>query len=151
MAEDVAQEALIRVLRKLLTDASSVSDLEGFVCGVARHVIADLQRRESRRTTFDGEKLPREAAAGRTPRPPASPQSETLCRLVEEEMDRLPPSDQRVLRDCFINGFSCAELSRRTAEPAARLRKRKSRAIRRLRKQVRGRPELSALRYWTSH
>ncbi|MFC1660203.1 RNA polymerase sigma factor [Gemmatimonadota bacterium] len=151
LAEDVAQEALTRVLRRLLQEPVCVNDLNAFACGVANHIITDFQRRESRRANFDEARVPRNSVEDVVSHPTPSPQTEVLSRLVVQEMERLPDAEREVLRDCFFEGLSCAELSRRTAEPASRLRKRKSRAIRRLSQQVRRRPEISALRDWDQH
>jgi DNA-directed RNA polymerase specialized sigma24 family protein len=125
-----------------------VDHLLPFMCGIANHLILDFLRRESRTTSFDGEVLSKDATGSPVVASSASPQAETLSRMVAQEVARLPEDDQEVLKGCFFEGLSCADLSRRTAEPASRIRKRKSRAILRLRDRVRNRSDFSALRYW---
>ena len=147
-AEDVAQESLVRVLRKLMQDPGSVRDSAAYVCGIAHHVISDVLDREKRATEFNEERMPPGIVRQPGILPHQSPQTETLTSLVAQEVEKLPEAEKQVLKACFFEGLRCSEISRRTAEPASRLRKRKSRAIRRLRDQIRNRPELSALRHW---
>jgi RNA polymerase sigma factor (sigma-70 family) len=144
LAEDVAQESLTRVLSRLLKDEISVENLAAYVCGIAKHVIADTQRWESRRVGLDVDKISEDELPSSLGAPAGDPWADGLSSMVIQEVEKLPEADRKVLKGCFIDGFSCAELGRRSGEPAPRIRKRKSRALRRLRDQVRERPEFSA-------
>jgi RNA polymerase sigma factor (sigma-70 family) len=143
LAEDVAQESLTRVLRRLLTDEAPVNDLPAFVCGVAKHVISDQRRWEARRVRLDVDRLSGTGVEGRSGTSGLQSGGETLSSMVIQEIDKLPETDREVLKRCFVDGISCAELGRRTGEPAPRIRKRKWRAVQRLRDQLRQSPELS--------
>ena len=63
---------------------------------------------------------------------------ETLVRQEEAEsmqtaLTGLSQTDRRLLEQIYVRGHRVADIARRTGEPEARLRKRKSRALDRLR------------------
>jgi RNA polymerase sigma-70 factor (ECF subfamily) len=128
-ARDAAQETMSRVLDAL--HAGQVRDrdkLPAFVRGVAHHVIVDVVRARSRHTTLSDEL-------------PDASQPDTLDEIVAEEnhrhveyaLARLSPEDRDVLRLVFVEGLTPRQLAARLHEPAERVRKRKSRALQRLR------------------
>jgi len=132
-AEDVAQETLLRVLATLAqAGLQDPAALYGFVWTVARNVIWDMGRRREREARLG-------AGGGRLDAPRAA--DDPLTGLVSAEeasrvraaLDRLSDSDRELLRLCYCDGLSPGEVAARMGEPAPRLRKRKSRALERLR------------------
>lgn len=129
--EDVVQDVLERALAALhLGRVAEGTRLAPFVYGIARHVITDVIRR--RRGNVEG--IP-DVDSLETP---GGTTLDSLVRAEEAETVRracasLPPADLVLLRRCFVAGESIATIARSMGEPAARLRKRKSRALDRLR------------------
>jgi RNA polymerase sigma factor (sigma-70 family) len=103
-----------------------------YVHGIARHVIADaLARRVRDRRNRAVDELASESATA----------LETLVRteeaaLVREALGRLSRGDQVLLRRCFVDGERVVDIAVELGEPAARVRKRKSRALARLRPRL---------------
>ena len=127
-AREVVQETLARTIEAL--EAGRVRDrahLAAFARGVAHHVIADVHRASSRLVPLEEGHPSREAS------PLQSLAAEEERRAVHAALDSLPPHDRDLLRLCFFEGLSPAELALRLGEPGERVRKRKSRALRRLR------------------
>ena len=128
-AEDVAQETLARALSAV--QAGRLRDhtrLAAFVHGIARHVILDVMNAQRRRGTTDITELP-------------VPTPDALASLVATEdlealrfaMRQLGEEELALLRLLFVEGLTSAEAAQRLAEPADRIRKRKSRLMERLR------------------
>ncbi|MGQ0813502.1 MAG: sigma-70 family RNA polymerase sigma factor [Gemmatimonadota bacterium] len=129
-AEDAVQEALLRALSAVTPEiASDAGRLGAFVGGIARHVIADAQRAARRSLTHSSDLYAIAADL------------DALRSLLREEeqaqvraaIERLPNSDQIVIRASFYEGLTPTEIAERLYEPVARVRKRKSRALARLR------------------
>jgi len=130
-AEDAVQETLARTLTALRANRLERREkLGAFVAGIARHVIADLHRERSRVVPL----LPGAADAGAAPDPLARLVSDGERRRVRRGLAALSETDREVLRLSYFEGLSPAEIARRVAEPAPRIRKRKSRALERLRR-----------------
>lgn len=133
-AQDIVQETLARAMQGLaegrLRDRRA---LGGFVRAIARHVIADELHRRTRVVPLDPEM------------PVAAEESDPLAGLVRAEqvaalrrvMRRLAPGDRRVIHLAFVDGLTPAAIAERLHEPRARVRKRKSRALERLREAFR--------------
>lgn len=132
LAREALQETLARTVAAVR--AGTVPHdvrLPAYACGILRHVIADI-RADRRRL----------APAGLDPQTadPACPSA--LEALIEEEerlqvrraVAAMAPEERELLIRCFVGGERVAELARRLGVPAARIRKRKSRAIARLRR-----------------
>ena len=137
-AEEVAQETLARALVSLRSGApGDIKNLGAFVHGIARHVIADA-RRSSRRMV--GQEAIQNAADPRPSDPLASAVSTEERDRVRAAISRLSASDQRILLLTFFDGLSPGEVAERLREPAERVRKRKSRALERLRRAFLGGP-----------
>jgi RNA polymerase sigma factor (sigma-70 family) len=139
-AADAAQETLVRALTVLRDGGrTQVVSLGAFVRGIARHVIADALR--ERRAVQPFSALPDVEASG--------PEADPLSALVDEEqkgrlreaLGQLGESDRDLLRLCYSDGLSPSELAERLGEPATRIRKRKSRALERLRRAFFGERE----------
>jgi RNA polymerase sigma-70 factor (ECF subfamily) len=123
-ADEVAQESLARAFHAIEEGRLETPEkLGAFVTGIARHVIADAHRRRSR-TIPPGHEL---AAAGH---PVVADEQAHRVRFA---LSTLSPTDREVLRLSFYEGLAPAEIAERLAEPAPRVRKRKARALDRLR------------------
>lgn len=130
-ARDALQEAVARTLEAIRKGSVPPGvRLPAFAYGVLRHVIADiLQRRQ------------RVAPTAVDPELTQAPQPSPLEQLVtaEEEaalhraLAQLRTEERELLVRCFVRGERVADVARTLGVPAARVRKRKSRAIERLR------------------
>jgi RNA polymerase sigma-70 factor (ECF subfamily) len=129
-AAEAVQEALARAV--IAIEGGRLEDparLAAFVAGILRHVIADLGRVRQRLIPIDS-----------VPEPP-SPDEDPLAALATDAertrlraaLDRLAPADRELLRLTYFEGVGPSELAERLGERADRIRKRKSRALERLR------------------
>lgn len=130
-SEEVVQETIARVLSALRDDRlDDPAKLAAYAHGVARHVIADEYRSRARslslRTRFGQEANDPPGALENL----ISVEERTRLRFALRGLDG---RDREILRLSFAEGLSCVEIARRNAEPPARIRKRKSRALQRLR------------------
>lgn len=130
LAKEVAQEAVSRAIAAVASrHKETISNLGGFVYGIARHVIADTQRRSGRLAPL--------SAAADVSETRADALSAAISaedqRLVRGALQELSPADRDVLYLCFFEGLEPTEIAHRTGEPPERVRKRKSRALERLR------------------
>jgi RNA polymerase sigma-70 factor (ECF subfamily) len=134
-AEEAVQETLVRALEALRDGRLSDPDKLGpFVRGIARHVIADIHRAHQRSVPLhvvpDGE--------------PASTSDDPLTALITTEersrvrlaLTQLSAGDRQILHMSFFEGLTPAAIAERLGEPALRVRKRKSRALARLRRAL---------------
>jgi RNA polymerase sigma factor (sigma-70 family) len=129
-AEDVVQESLLRALDAVSAEiASDPVRLGAFVGGIARHVIADVRRREARTTVLpEGQ--------------PDSKHSDCLDDVVKAEertrvvraLARLSSADQALLHASFYEGMTPGQIAFRTHQTPEAVRKRKSRALGKLRR-----------------
>jgi len=135
-ARDVVQETMARALESIRGDRLPPGvPLEAFVYGIARHVLADVQRRRVRERGARGDPAD-------LPAPGLSALEVLVCAEERETMARalasLPADDRELLEQCFVHGERVAAIAARLGEPADRIRKRKSRALERLRQLARG-------------
>ena len=132
VADDVAQEALMRALNAVTPEcASDPQRLGAFVGGIARHVIADVRRRAGRYSS-----LPLENRASDIPDPLVRLISNEEQHAVHRALGALSVNDREILHASFFLGMTPAEVARQSGEPAERVRKRKSRALERLRTAI---------------
>ena len=133
-AREAVQETLARALEALRQGRiPSDAPLAAFVYGIARHVIADVHRRRKRLAT----------AAALTHLP--SSETSALEQVINAEdatrMERalalLPQGDRELLEWCYLHGEKLSDIATRLGEPAQRVRKRKSRALEKLREITR--------------
>jgi len=107
--------------------------LPAFVAGIARHVITDMIRLRKRAVSLaivpegmnwsEGDALDcLISAADRA--------------AIRSALNGLSPADRDLLRLCYYEGLTPLEVASRTGEPAERIRKRKSRALDRLREAI---------------
>lgn len=130
ISEEVAQETLARAViaaeRGTLVQDGKVA---AFVAGIARHVIADKHREAARLAPL--------SAADAIPSPAADPLERLLSlderRSVHSALASLSAEDRELLRRCYFDGETPAEIADKLGEPPERIRKRKSRALDRLR------------------
>lgn len=132
-AEEVAQETLARALAALRNGRGPEEEgkLGAFVTGIARHVIADTLQARGRTVSL-------ETAQTSDPEDSRPDPLTALIAAAEREavrsaLVRLSPRDQQILELCFFDGLKPQEVARRLGEPDSRIRKRKSRALERLR------------------
>ena len=130
-AEEAAQETLTRAVEASKQGRiKNPEKLGAFVRGIARHVIADMIRARKQTTRL-------EALTGT----PSDPDSDALSLIISKQQREqlrvaladLSATDQEILHLSFFEGLTPAEIAARLKEPAERIRKRKSRALLRLR------------------
>lgn len=131
-AADVVQETLARTLAAIQNGQIADPERLGpFVRGIAHHVIADVLRARAKMPTTDL------SSAIEIPGADVDALSAIVTeenrRLLIEAFGQLDDADRRLLSLTFVKGMTSAELARHLGEPADRIRKRKSRALDRLR------------------
>ena len=124
LANDLAQDAMIALLLELrrggLRDPAA---LPAFAAGIARNIVRSEHRASTR---HDVQTLDTDVAQ-------PSAEDEEVRRLdVERALDRLPASDQQVLRLILVEGCKPADLAVRLGISGEAARTRKLRAQRRL-------------------
>jgi RNA polymerase sigma-70 factor, ECF subfamily len=136
-AEEAVQETLARAVVALHQgQPADLAKLPAFVAGIARHVIVDMLRARRRVVPLDVLPLsehptaPADALAGLVS---AAERERVRAALLE-----LSPADRELLRLCYFEGLTPAEVAVRLGEPPDRVRKRKSRALERLRQAFHG-------------
>ena len=131
-AKDLVQEVLLGVLRALRDGKLRAEErLSAFVHGTARNRVNDhLQARQKRQ---DGRSLP--------PRPPAASPEERFVQaerqvLVRRALRSLGARDQEILLLTLVEGLKPGEIAERLGLRPELVRKRKSRAVRKVRQTV---------------
>ena len=136
LAEEVAQESLSRLLSAIREGRPrNRASLGAFARSIARNVIVDTLRSRQRLTPLGPE---HDAASKENPLE-SLVTAEQSARL-RGALERLTGKDRELLRLSFFEGLSPQELAEQTGEPATRIRKRKERALERLRLAFRGTP-----------
>jgi RNA polymerase sigma factor (sigma-70 family) len=147
LAEDVAQETLVRTLAAIAAGRlGDPAHLGAFVRGIAIHVVIDAQRLLNRATNLD---LDPEACAVSSLMPDALDMiiTEEEAGEVKAALRELSVPDRELLRLLYVEKLSPQQAAAQLGEPAARIRKRKERAMKRLRGIFAKRhPHLSRLR-----
>ena len=136
-SREAVQEALARAVVAIANgQPSDPEKLPAFVAGIARHVIVDMLRAERRVVPLDT--LP----AGEHPTSTADALTALVSAAertrVRDALSQLSPSDRELLQLCYFEGLTPSEIAGRLGEPADRVRKRKSRALERLRRAFHG-------------
>lgn len=125
-ARDASQETIARLLERLNAGGfSSEAEIVPIAWGIARHVIADILRERGRQ--------PQELveAPSRGPGPLDQLVAADEVRVVRKALDTLADADRALLHRCFVDGEKIGAVALAMGEPAERVRKRKSRALRR--------------------
>lgn len=143
-ADEAVQETLSRAVIALadgrLTDRAK---LAAYVAGIARHVCSHMRRDRKDTVSLDGD----DSTGGMPPVDSAlATHADPLEALITEaETERLrlafralSHADQQLLRLCFHDEQTPAEVAATLDEPPERVRKRKSRALDRLRRAFLG-------------
>jgi len=140
VADEVVQESLARAVVALgKGQPSDPAKIPAFVAGIARHVIVDFQRAQRRMVSLDSDSqvlLPAMEASALDALVQAGDRLTIRTALAQ-----LPSTDRELLRLCYFEGLTPAEVAKRLGEPSDRIRKRKSRALERLRNTLTGRHE----------
>ncbi len=131
-ADEAAQETIARAVVAIQNGQPQDPErIPAFVSGIARHVIADACRSRKRDLPLDS--LTEGASATGAADALAALISTTEQEAVRSALARISPQDRELLHLAFYEGLSPAEIAARTGEPGERIRKRKSRALERLR------------------
>ena len=137
-AQEAVQEILARAVEAIRAGRVPTEvPLHAFVHGIARHVLSDAKRRRRK----EGQHLDTELT------PLAASQPSPLEFLIKQEerdqvswaFGRLSTQERSLLTHCFVEGETIQSIASRSGFPAERLRKRKSRALKRLRALLAGR------------
>ena len=134
-AEEAVQETLVRALEALRDGRpSNPEKLGAFVRGIARHVIADVHRARQRSAPLQDTPEAMHPTSGDDP---------LTALITAEERDhvrlaltRLSAGDREILHLSFFEGLTPVEIAERLGEPSLRIRKRKSRALNRVRRAL---------------
>jgi RNA polymerase sigma factor (sigma-70 family) len=137
LADECAQETIVRLLDAMArTGAKPIGDIGAFARGIARHVIADTRSARARSDAIELVENSVRYAAG-TNALDAMVMAEQHAR-VGAALASLSDADRELLHVLFLDDSTPGELAQRTGEPAERVRKRKSRALDRLRRAFLG-------------
>jgi RNA polymerase sigma factor (sigma-70 family) len=141
-ADEAVQETLARAVTALAEGRlDDPEKLPAYVAGIARHVCSHLVRDRKQTISLDGDA---DGTLGAYPQlQSASNPLDALISAAESDrlraaLDELSPDDRHLMRLCFLEGRSPAEVAAALGEPAERVRKRKSRALDRLRRAFLG-------------
>lgn len=131
LAREAAQEALARAVTAAAKGTTiAAGRLAAFVAGIARHVVTDFRRARIRTPSVDIDTLPLPSSG---PDPLEQLLERADADAVRTALTALPPADRELLRLSFFEGMTPGEIAAHLGEPAERIRKRKSRALDRLR------------------
>lgn len=134
-AADIAQEAITRAMiawtgRASREGADAIGDLRAFVYGIARHLVADVHRERGRTRAIDDVPDPVEPAADAL----AAAVAAEDRRRLRAALGELSWRDRVILRLCYFDALDVEEIARRLGDNPVNVRKRKSRALERLRR-----------------
>ena len=133
-AEEVAQDTLIIVLEALRENRlRDPANLPGFVFGVARNLVLKALRERGRDTSSESVQNERTTSTW-IDDPDAGLLLEEQRRQVREALAELSQADQDILQRTFVTEQTPEEIALELGIPYATLRKRKSRALERLKK-----------------
>jgi RNA polymerase sigma-70 factor, ECF subfamily len=128
-AEDAVQESLLRALKAVTPElASDPTRLGAFVGGIARHVISDMRRQAARAATLSDLYPDHRSVDPLDHVVTAEERAE-----VRNAFAHLTAAEQTILRASFFDGMTPAQIAAQEAQPSEVVRKRKSRALARLR------------------
>lgn len=140
LANEAVQETLARAVTAIAEGRlADPAKLPAYIAGIARHVCAHVVRDRKQTVAIDDESAPARHPQLQTTFDPL----EALISAAEIDRLRtafsaLTPEDQQLLRMCFHEDRTPNEVAATLGEPAERVRKRKSRALERLRRAFRG-------------
>ena len=135
-ALDIAQETMVGVLQALREGrVNHHQHVAGYVHGTAKNLISN-HFRGRRRADVEPLILAAESPAGN---PEQITAERERLELVERAIDRMKPDDREILRMTLVEGMKPGEIADRTGLTSEVVRKRKSRAVRRLQEVLRER------------
>ena len=129
-ADEVAQESLARAVDALRCPGRA-SNLGAYVAGIARHVIADHFRANARLVSIDS--VEPDSLHDAAPDALGALCSAGEIERVRAAVGRLSGGDRDLVRLCYYDGLSPAEVASRLGVPPETIRQRKVRALQRLR------------------
>ena len=134
LAEEIAQDTLTVVLQALRDNRiEDPSRIAGFIFGVARNLVSKALRKRS--IQADAVSDPEQVVAGPwLEDPDAALLLEEQRQQVRDALGQLSPGDRDILRRAFVAEQSLEEIAAAIGIPNAAVRKRKSRALERLKK-----------------
>lgn len=127
-AEDVTQQVFISAWRGRAGFDPSRSALGAWIVGITRHRIADAHEARARRRRL-GDTLAAEAVAS----PPVQDDDLAERAMVAEELDRLEPVPQRVMRLAFFDQLSHTEIAETLDLPVGTVKSHIRRSLMRMR------------------
>jgi RNA polymerase sigma factor (sigma-70 family) len=136
-ADEVVQETFSRAVQAIARGLPNDPEkLPAFVAGIARHVTADTLRAQRRLVSL--ESLPLSAHPAQDGDALSALVSVAERLRVRAALSQLSTADRELLRLCYFDGLAATEVAARLGEPEDRIRKRKSRALERLRRAFHG-------------
>jgi RNA polymerase sigma-70 factor (ECF subfamily) len=131
-AREAVQETLARAIVALQNgQPSDLAKLPAFVAGIARHVSVDMLRAQRRVVSLDT--LSEDHQHSREADALSALVSDAERVRVRGALSQLTQPDRELLQLCYYEGLTPGEIATRLGEPSERVRKRKSRALERLR------------------
>lgn len=145
-AEDVVQSTFL-VLARRAGEVAWNDSVRGWLCGVARRLSMRVRAGSARRGRFEASLADPDTMGG--PTAPAGPFTEVarreLCRVVDQELTRLPDKYRDPVLLCDLEGLTHQEAARRLGLPAGSMSRRLDRARALLRRRLVGRGMAAAL------
>lgn len=134
-AEDVAQEAITRVLLRLQRADTPVVSLPSYAVAVTRNVAIDLLRREhrSRRVPTLQDELDMEAALSQLVATPVDEDEFELREFLQRAISELSEADRLLLAMRLSNGETTGAIAERLGMSSQRVAQRLQRILDRLR------------------
>jgi RNA polymerase sigma-70 factor, ECF subfamily len=131
-ARDLTQQVLLEALKALRSGRlREVDKMAAFLQGIARNVIANYVRVRVRRS-----ECALDAAELEAKDPVEAQEAAERKRLVQREIGLLNALDQRILLLSLVDGHPLAEVATRLKMSPDAVRKRKSRAIKKLKSKI---------------
>ncbi len=137
-AEDLAQDAFVKVLRHL-KKFDAQKNFKPWILQIARNTALDWLKKKKPMLlgdleTEDGESL-LASIPDRAPLPDAIAQENETAGEIKRAMERLSPSDRLVLQFRYIHGLSFREIAGELHEAIDTVKSRARRALQKLRKE----------------
>ena len=141
-ARDIAQEVMLGVLRGIRSGRLNSHDhLAGYVLGTTRNVINSSFRSPR------SEGAPGESVVDRRAIPSEIAELHERVDLVRLSLDELDPLDRAILGMTLVEGMKPGEIAGRLGMKGELVRKRKSRALKRVRELIQTRSRTSSQRH----
>ena len=132
-ARELAQDVLLAALRALQNgQVRQVERLGAFIHGTARNIVNNYLRTRARQPQTDA--LPPDLAAGEND---GSCETSERIELVRREVEGLDSTDRDIFLKTLVEGFKPGEIARELGLSSEFVRKRKSRAIRKVIDRIR--------------